>query len=380
MPVSAQRVFVSYSHEQQDWVLDRLVPCLKAGHVDVLIDRDRFKAGLPVVGQMDALQDQADVNLLIFSPAYLASPFCTHEMQRAIDRDPTFTRGTVIPVRRVDCGLPAAITAPNPLWVDLRNERNTAAWQQLLDACRAELGTDPLDWLDCRDEVRQLLDRGSSVHLLVTGETHAWRGLVDNVAQRPSLPLTRVDLQDPRTIARPGILNCMLDVDGAVGSSPTPSCDLVEFQRAILDRPTVSRVALLHFDMVLHRKYGADFFSTLCHLVSQTRKLVLLIHSRTPLLNLLQPEWRTIISQAMPTVVSCEAGHEAPGAGGAWLRLAQPPFGTLVAGSSLLPNRPVSRLSEAAFVHPRACHRRHPILPCHSLDVAVLLRWTRGGA
>lgn len=54
------KTFVSYCHRQGDWVWEQLVPCLKAGGAEVLIDRERFELGMALVGQMDALQDQAD--------------------------------------------------------------------------------------------------------------------------------------------------------------------------------------------------------------------------------------------------------------------------------------------------------------------------------
>ena len=81
------KVFVSYSHKQAGWVGDRLVPVLKAGGVEVLIDRERFKAGLAVVGQMDTLQDQGESHVLCLSTDYYASPPCVHEMTRAIATD-----------------------------------------------------------------------------------------------------------------------------------------------------------------------------------------------------------------------------------------------------------------------------------------------------
>ena len=55
------------------WVLRRLVPCLKAGGAEVLIDRDRFEAAKALVGQMDSTQDEADASVLVFSPEYLGS-------------------------------------------------------------------------------------------------------------------------------------------------------------------------------------------------------------------------------------------------------------------------------------------------------------------
>lgn len=66
------RIFVSYRHSQGDWVWERLVPCLKAGGAEVLIDRERFRIGKALPGQMDALQDQADRHLLVLSLEYLA--------------------------------------------------------------------------------------------------------------------------------------------------------------------------------------------------------------------------------------------------------------------------------------------------------------------
>jgi hypothetical protein len=72
----SKKVFVSYCHTQGDWVWDRLVPCLRAGGAEVSIDRERFKAGQGLLGQMDATQDAADMSVLILSPDYLASSYC----------------------------------------------------------------------------------------------------------------------------------------------------------------------------------------------------------------------------------------------------------------------------------------------------------------
>lgn len=133
------RVFVSYRHCQGDWVWERLVPCLKAGGADVLIDKERFRLGKAVVGQMDDLQDQADRHLLVLSPEYLQSDYCQHEMKRALKKDPKFAAGLVLPVLRADCTLPKAFTGWNPpLWADFRDDSNAAAWTALLRECGAD--------------------------------------------------------------------------------------------------------------------------------------------------------------------------------------------------------------------------------------------------
>ena len=66
-------IFVSYCHKQGPWVWNRLVPCLKAGGADVLIDRERFEAGKAIVGQMDSTQDLADKHILVLSEDYQES-------------------------------------------------------------------------------------------------------------------------------------------------------------------------------------------------------------------------------------------------------------------------------------------------------------------
>jgi hypothetical protein len=116
------KVFVSYSHRQGAWVWERLVQVLRAGGAEPLLDKEQFKAGLGLPGQMDATQDQADRHVLCLSTDYHASAPCRHEMQRAVALDPHFARGIGITVRLDDAALPAEITAADPLWVDMRKD------------------------------------------------------------------------------------------------------------------------------------------------------------------------------------------------------------------------------------------------------------------
>src|SRR5690242_17434553 len=103
------RVFVSYSHRDGAWVLDRLVPVLKAAGVEVAVDVERFRVGGSVLGQMDAVQDGAEKSLLVLSAAYLASDYCLHELRRAVARDPHFTKFRTIPVRIDNAPLPTEL-------------------------------------------------------------------------------------------------------------------------------------------------------------------------------------------------------------------------------------------------------------------------------
>jgi hypothetical protein len=291
------KVFISYCHKQGEWVWDRLVPCLKAGGAEVLIDHERFKAGKAVMGQMDTVQDQAESHLLILSPDYLGSKYCTHEMRRAIDTDPHFTEGTVIPVLLADCKLPNLIKRPNPLFVDLRDTRDCKSWDALLQACCIDLGVTAPDWLDVRDKLRQDLKQERSVNLVVSGQDVAWRGLIDHLTDCPSTSMTRVDLYSARTIERHGLLASMLSESEGEHRIPPAPGDLAAFQRELESRAAPSRVALIHFDQTQHRDYGADYFTTLRYMVTEKRKLLLLIQSRAPFQALLKPDARSILSQ-----------------------------------------------------------------------------------
>jgi len=300
MPASPRKVFVSYSHRQGDWVWDRLVPVLKAGGAEVLIDRERFEAGRGLPGQMDATQDAAEVNVLVLSPEYLASGPCTHEMERAIARDPPFENGVVVPVTRVEVELPEAIRQPNPLYADLTDDRAMKPWDLLLRACGADLGTDVPAWLAARDESRRFLERGQSVNLVVDGSV-AWRELLADLQRDELADLVQVNLEKPTTASRRGLIAEILSAFGMTTPVPPEPEDLVALDRFLAARRQ-SRLALTHFDLAAHRPaYGVDLFAALRYLVTESRQLVLLVQSRRPFATLL-PAGHPLSESGLQTV------------------------------------------------------------------------------
>jgi hypothetical protein len=280
-------VFVSYSHRQEEWVWDRLVPCLRAGGAEVLIDRERFAVGRGLVGQMDSVQDSADISLLVLSSDYLASDFCRHEMERAIARDPSFDRGVVVPLIRLTCDLPAAITDPNPLAADLRDDTIAEHWDQVLNACAADLGTTAPLWLEARDEARRFLERGESVNL-VTASGTAWRPLVNDLKQGDLADLVLVDLDQPSVYSRRGLVAEIVTGIGGAAQVPAEPEDLAVLENVLSSLRRPCRLGLLHFDRI--ERYSADLVIALRYLVMESRKLVLLAQSRRPLASLLPAE------------------------------------------------------------------------------------------
>ncbi len=189
----------------------------------------------------------------------------------------------MIPVMRRKCTLPVLLRGANPLYADLRSDRNPDPWDCLLSACGTDLGTDAPQWLEARAEVRRFLERGQSVNLVVLGDGVAWRPLIE----RLDLPrIGIVDLQKGTTASRRGLVGEMLRSLGIAAKVPAEPEDLAELDR-VLDERDRSWLALTHVDLVAGRNFGVDLFAALRYHTMESRKLVLLVHSHKPFVTLL---------------------------------------------------------------------------------------------
>nr|WP_294545949.1 toll/interleukin-1 receptor domain-containing protein [uncultured Rhodopila sp.] len=281
------KVFVSYSHAQGDWVQDRLVPCLRAGGADVLIDVKRFRSGGGVYRQMDATQDLAERQVLVLSDEYLASSYCQHEMRRAIAKDPTFASHIVQPVLRVVTKLPNALKLPDPtLYVDLQDDGKPGPWDLLLHECEGTLGVPAPDWLAARDEIIKKLDGGQSVNFIVTSGAK-WRELIEDVANRPGKTFPLISMNAGETASRRSLIETILTNLHIQQTVPPPPEDLPVLSRVIKQRSR-TLIGLLRFDYVKDRHdYDKDLHGTLRNLVRDERKLVLLVQSHAPFADVL---------------------------------------------------------------------------------------------
>jgi hypothetical protein len=287
------KVFISYSHQESDWVRNDLVPVLEAGGAEVLVDHKLFKAGRTVLGQMDSTQDQADRHVLCLSAAYACSDMCRHEFRRAVATDPGFRNGSVLPLRLDDTPLPPEIAAPDPISLDFRDRHKVDAWKLLLDACDAALGLAATSWLAARDAAARELERFKSANLVVPRAGVRWRPLISDLQHRIHRDLVLVDLHDGRTEFRDGLLSRILsELKATVAQLPHRPTDLSEFTDRILGLRRSSRVCICHFEEVERRRatYDASLFKGLRWLVThEQRPLTLLIVSRVPL-TALQPD------------------------------------------------------------------------------------------
>jgi hypothetical protein len=292
------RVFVSYSWRQGEWVWDRLVPVLKAGGIETLIDRERFTAGKDILGQMDKTQDQAGQHVLCVSGEYLNSTACQHEMRRAMASDPGFRKVKIIPLRLDAQPLPKELAGkrlatPKPLWIDFADDRKPEPWKQLLTASTGDLGTCPVRWLEARDQTRDHLKNRKSVCLHVVNEKANWRALMDDVLESLQKPVRQLDLDQGATKTRAGFVNSILDHPPHRLPVGGPGFELVELDTAIRDMTSNLTLAIRHFDHMSDQfKANADLFDVLRNLIMDARKLVLFVQTRTPFATLLPGDHR----------------------------------------------------------------------------------------
>ena len=125
------------------------------------------------------------------------------------------------------------------------------------------------------------------MNLVVYGNPK-WRELIDHLRDDFLNDLGIVDLEEGKTVPRRGLVSEILRTFGIITPIPAdPGEDLVILDRMLSERP-LSRLALLHFDLVPSREdYDVNLFATLRNLLMESRKLVLLAQSRTPFTALL---------------------------------------------------------------------------------------------
>ena len=206
-----KRVFISYRHQQAEFVRRDLGPVLRAaGAGEVFIDVQRFTAGKELIAQMDATQDMAEVTVAVLSPDYLASPMCLHELNRAIGTN------SVIPVVLHACTIPTPLV---PL-LQVRLEKNPAdpaPWASLLKAADATaLGTDAPRWLEARRQCEEALTKYEPAILQIDNHGANWRALFDSLHDDCCLAIPTVDLRDGVTSSRRGLVEAILSQLGVL--------------------------------------------------------------------------------------------------------------------------------------------------------------------
>lgn len=133
-------VFISYSHKDETWVTETLLPTLEKTGLRVCIDYRDFVAGKPALINMQDAARKSRHTLLILTPDWVKSEWTLYESLLTRTSDPAGLQRRTIPLRLQPCeDLPEFISMLT--WVDFtRPDRYDIAWRQLLIA----LGAAPL--------------------------------------------------------------------------------------------------------------------------------------------------------------------------------------------------------------------------------------------
>ncbi|CAG0951759.1 hypothetical protein ANRL3_00282 [Anaerolineae bacterium] len=130
-------VFISYSHQDETWVQQWLLPHLEATHLKACIDFRDFQVGAPSVTEMERAVLQSRKTILVLTPAYVASEWAEFENILAQTLDPAARHRRMLPLLLKGGPLPLRIKALT--YVDFTQpENHDLNLERLLKAIRSE--------------------------------------------------------------------------------------------------------------------------------------------------------------------------------------------------------------------------------------------------
>jgi tetratricopeptide (TPR) repeat protein len=135
-------VFISYSHKDEAWVTQTLLPRLEKAELRVCIDYRDFAPGRPALLNMQDAAEDSRYTLLVMTPAWVASEWTLFESLLTRTSDPAGLQRRTIPVRLEECEIPKFIAMLT--YVDFaRPDRLDVAWTMLLTALGAPPPPEP---------------------------------------------------------------------------------------------------------------------------------------------------------------------------------------------------------------------------------------------
>jgi hypothetical protein len=290
-------VFISYSHQDTDWVWQQLLPRLERAGLRVCIDRRDFEIGTPSLVNMERAVDNSRHTLLVLTPAWVESEWTDFESLLGGTGDPAGRRRKLFPLMLKDCEPPRRISGLT--WAEFgQPDEHVDQFERLLKQLRESveparpLAEDaspfiagppimhPRGFFGREREIRRIfgllkqppLQNAAIIGPRRSGKTSLLQYLKNITVTPPTqlrpgqrrdwLPRPEryrwvfVDFQDPRVGTREGLLHHLLTSLGLV--VPVP-CDLERFLDVMcrnLNLPTV--ILLDEIGMALQRYPGLD--------------------------------------------------------------------------------------------------------------------------
>ncbi|NIM16787.1 MAG: TIR domain-containing protein, partial [Candidatus Aminicenantes bacterium] len=101
-----KRIFISYSHQDREWVENWLMPRLEDAGLEVCIDFRDFEVGIPSLVNMERAVDTCDKTLLVLTPKWLESQWTNFEALMIQTEDPAGLKGRILPLMLEKCEPP----------------------------------------------------------------------------------------------------------------------------------------------------------------------------------------------------------------------------------------------------------------------------------
>ena len=101
--------FISYSHEDNAWVRDTLMPCLEGEGLRVCIDFRDFEVGAPSLVNMENAVERSRKTLLVLTPNWVSSEWTEFEALLIQTRDPAGRGRRILPLMVQPCELPSRL-------------------------------------------------------------------------------------------------------------------------------------------------------------------------------------------------------------------------------------------------------------------------------
>jgi TIR domain/Effector-associated domain 7 len=135
--LSRYDVFISYSHRDEDWVHNALLPRLKAERIDYFIDYEDFEPGAPSLTEMERGVLLSRKTLLVLTPEYLSSEWTEFENLLAQTLDPAARARRLIPLMLKPVHLPLRVRALT--YLDFtKGTLEQSQWSRLIRAIKGE--------------------------------------------------------------------------------------------------------------------------------------------------------------------------------------------------------------------------------------------------
>lgn len=99
-------IYISYTDHASQWVRSTLKPMIDSWEVaDVMLPERDMVAGKAISNERRRLIVEADKIIVVISPDYYNSEWCSYELMHAIQNEPTLSRGRIIPILIDGCKL-----------------------------------------------------------------------------------------------------------------------------------------------------------------------------------------------------------------------------------------------------------------------------------